>query len=187
MYFLNTHLNHQAECRAGRMTRSWPAFSSTSTMYLRFQFKTFLAMKFTYTNALILLIKIMMCSKLHCRKGFKLNPFSYKMQGGADDSKLADILKYINNTPGSKHKFTLKEASALSTDLALVRPLHATPYTLHPKLCTLHGTPYTLHSSPYALHSILHPTPYALHHTLYTLHSTLYTAHPTPYTLHPAL
>ena len=55
---------------------------------------------------------------------------SSRMQGGADESKLTDIVKYINNTPGSKHKFTQKEASALSTDLALVRPLLPSPYSL---------------------------------------------------------
>ena len=32
-----------------------------------------------YTNALILLIKTMLCSKLHCQKGFKLKLFFYKI------------------------------------------------------------------------------------------------------------
>ena len=32
-----------------------------------------------YTNSLILLVKNMLCSKLHCQKGFDLNPFSYKI------------------------------------------------------------------------------------------------------------
>ena len=35
-----------------------------------------------YTNALMLLIKIMLRSKLHYQKGFKLNPFFYKIAGG---------------------------------------------------------------------------------------------------------
>jgi len=32
-----------------------------------------------YTNSLILLVKNMLCSKLHYQKGFNLNPFSYKI------------------------------------------------------------------------------------------------------------
>ena len=32
-----------------------------------------------YTNSLILPVKIMLCSKLHCQKGFKLKPFFYKI------------------------------------------------------------------------------------------------------------
>jgi len=35
-------------------------------------------MKFT-TRFFILLVKMMLCSKLHCQKGFNLNPFSYKI------------------------------------------------------------------------------------------------------------
>ena len=32
-----------------------------------------------YTNSLILLMKMMLCSKLHCQKFFKLKSFSYKI------------------------------------------------------------------------------------------------------------
>ena len=32
-----------------------------------------------YTMSLILLVKIMLCSKLHCQKTFKLKVFSYKI------------------------------------------------------------------------------------------------------------
>ena len=34
-----------------------------------------------YTNSLILLVKNMLCSKLHRQKGFNGIPFSYKIQG----------------------------------------------------------------------------------------------------------
>ena len=34
-----------------------------------------------HTNSLILLVKNMLCSKLHCQKGYNLNTFSNKIEG----------------------------------------------------------------------------------------------------------
>jgi len=34
-----------------------------------------------YTNALILLVKIILCSKLHCIKVLNINPFSLRLDG----------------------------------------------------------------------------------------------------------
>ena len=45
-----------------------------------------------YTNALILLIKIMMCSKLHCQKGFRLKPFFYKIEDNGHSVCRRDVL-----------------------------------------------------------------------------------------------
>jgi hypothetical protein len=39
------------------------------------------------TSALLLLIKIMLCSKLQCQKVFELKLFSYKIQGSGADSQ----------------------------------------------------------------------------------------------------
>ena len=33
-----------------------------------------------YTNSLISLVKNMLCSRLHCQKGFNLIPFLYKIR-----------------------------------------------------------------------------------------------------------
>jgi hypothetical protein len=43
-----------------------------------------------YTNYLILPIKMMLCSKLHWQKLFKLKLFSYKIEGGARSLYLAE-------------------------------------------------------------------------------------------------
>ena len=41
-------------------------------------------------NALILLMKIMLCSKLHCQKVFKLKLFSYNKGGAVRELRLAE-------------------------------------------------------------------------------------------------
>ena len=59
-----------------------------------------------YTNPLILLVKNMLCGKLHCQKGFNLNPFSYK------------IGKYVGHV-GRLRTGTLSSSSSLLSSLEL--------------------------------------------------------------------
>jgi len=62
----------------------------------------------------------MLCSKLHCQKGFNLTLFSYEilLQEFVEGKPLAE--KFVAGTPYT---------------------LHPTPYTLHPKPSTLNPKP----------------------------------------------
>jgi len=76
----SVNLSNSGKRAGGRLRRHVTRLHASPQSYMKRDLnQNFSGNEVYYTNSLILLVKNMLFSKLHCQKGFNLNPFSYKI------------------------------------------------------------------------------------------------------------
>ena len=163
-----------------------------------FQFKNTSGNEVSYTNSLILLIKMMLCSKLHCQKFFRLQSFSYKIAThesrdvwqkcqvlqSLDLIKAASLRGRERMPPLPDIRSALEPFFENGSNIPFRRPrcrLSGQPSTLNPQPSTLNPQPSTLNPQP----STLNPQPSTLNPQPSTLNPHPSTLNPQPSTLNP--